>query len=70
MRAEGFVSPRRKGRGGSVSRRDHSQAYQEDRAQRAGAHIVRRKRTSSNPSRSSGEGVWGEGKTAIAASGG
>ena len=39
MRAEGFVPPRRKGHGGSVSRRDHSQAYRR-RAQRTGAYSL------------------------------
>ena len=39
MRAEGFVPPHRKGRGGSVSRRDHSQATG-NRAQRTGAYSL------------------------------
>ena len=41
MRAEGFVPPRRKGRGGSVSRRDHSQVYWK-RAQLAWARTSKR----------------------------
>ena len=59
MRAEGFVPPHRKGRGGSVSRRDHSQAYRR-RAQLAWAH---KSEGTHKPirSRSSGEGVWGGG---------
>ena len=59
MRAEGFVPPRRKGRGGSVSRRDHSQAYRR-RAQLAWAHKSEGTHKPI-PSRSSGEGVWGGG---------
>ncbi len=59
MWAEGFVPPRRKGRGGSVSRRDHSQAYRR-RAQLAWAHKSEGTHKPI-PSRSSGEGVWGGG---------
>ena len=59
MRAEGFVPPRRKGRGGSVSRRDHNQVYRRH-AQLAGGTNSAEIRTS-NANRSSGEGGWGRG---------
>ena len=47
------------GRGGSVSRRDHNRAAR-NRAQLTGATCPE-KRVNSNPSYSSGEGVWGRG---------
>ena len=59
MRAEGFVPPRRKGRGGSVSRRDLNPAA------RPRAHLAWARKSAGPhkpiPSRSSGEGVWGGG---------
>ena len=60
---------RRKGRGGSVSRRDHHLAAR-TRAQLTGGSNSE-EAVNSNASRSSGEGGLGKrGKTAIAASGG
>ena len=55
-----FPVPQRcKGRGGSVSRRDHNQETG-IRAQLTGAYSLEKK-TNSNSSYSSGEGVWGRG---------
>ena len=48
-----------KGRGGSVSRRDHDQAYWR-RAQLSGG-TKQEERRNANAIRSSGEGVWGRG---------
>ena len=59
MRAEGFVPTRRKGRGGSVSRRDHNQ-FAEKRTHLAWA-LKSEGKTKPIPSYSSGEGVWGRG---------
>ena len=47
------------GRGGSVSRRDHSQAYRRRAHLTGGTNYV--EVPTSNASRSSGEGVWGRG---------
>ena len=58
-RAEGFVPPRRKGRGGSVSRRDHNPKTRK-RAHLAWA-LTSAGKTKPIPSYSSGEGVWGRG---------
>ena len=55
------------GRGGSVSRRDHNQAYRRKTALSGGTNYA--EATTSNASRSSG-GSARRGKTAIAASGG
>ena len=59
QRADEFVPPRRKGRGGSVSRRDHNPKTRK-RAHIAWAHNSKGKHESI-PSYSSGEGVWGRG---------
>ncbi len=53
------LCPTLAGRGGSVSRRDHNQAYRR-RAQLSGG-TNSAETTPPNASRSSGEGVWGRG---------
>ena len=58
-RAEGFAPQRHKGRGGSVSRRDHNQAAGNRTPTHSG--ILYERKTTSNRSYSSGEGVWGRG---------
>ena len=59
MAGGGVRSPKKHGRGGSVSRRDYNPKTRE-RAQLAWAHKFGRK-LKSIPSYSSGEGVWGRG---------
>ena len=51
--------PTSAGRGGSVSRRDHNQAYRRQKALSGGTNYEGA--TTSNASYSSGEGVWGRG---------
>ena len=55
----GSVPPHRIGRGGSVSRRDHSQAYRRPTILSGGATYAEAHKP--NASCSSGEGVWGRG---------
>ena len=53
------LCPTLAGRGGSVSRRDHNQAYRRQKALSGGTNYEGA--TSLNASHSSGEGVWGRG---------
>ena len=57
-RAEGFVPQRHKGRGGSVSRRDHTQVYR--RRAHAQAEPTPKKHTPQTPAALRERGVWGE----------
>ena len=60
MRAEGFVPQRRIGRGGSVSRRDHNQAYRRPHPTPLSGGTNYKEATTSNASCSSGERGLGE----------
>ena len=62
MRAEGFVPPHRKGRGGSVSRRDHNQAYPIEDAPNSHGRTSPKERTSLFPAALREKGSGEEGK--------